>query len=60
MHDLDIGFDVDAEGDAATCRSATTVPTPPTTINATKALMAFRAIKFIALMIGPSLSQPFR
>src|SRR5260370_10345691 len=51
-----VDFDVDADGDAAKYRSAT-MPTTPIAINATKALMLFRAIKFIRFMVG--LQTPF-
>src|SRR3954462_14945483 len=51
-----VDFDVDADGDAAKYRSAT-MPTTPIAINAAKALMLFRAIKFIPFMVG--LQTPF-
>jgi hypothetical protein len=41
-----VDFDVDADGDAAKYRSAT-MPTTPIATNVTKALMPFRAKKFI-------------
>src|SRR5882762_2526983 len=50
-----VDFDVDADGDAAKYRSAT-MPTTPIATNVTKALMPFRAKKFIPFMVGLSSS----